>query len=63
VSRESCIRNRFVKCSPKQMFIGLIKSVSFRMVEQVARKVGKNVCRILVGEAKGKRLFGKHRYE
>jgi hypothetical protein len=45
------------------MFIELIKSVRIRTVEQVALTLAINVCRILVGNAKGERLFGKHRYE
>jgi len=33
------------------------------MAEHVSRRVKINVYRILVGKAKGKRLFGRHRYE
>ena len=33
------------------------------MAVQVASTLKINVCSILVGEAKGKRMFGKHKYE
>ena len=33
------------------------------MAEHVARTVQLNVCSVLVGKVKGKRLFGSHRYE
>ena len=47
----------------KQVVIELIKSVRIRKVEKLTPTVGINVCIILVGKAKGKRLSGKHRYE
>ena len=41
----------------------LTKSRRIRIAEHVVRTVKINVCNVLVGEAKGKRQFGKHGYE
>jgi hypothetical protein len=38
----------------------LTKSRRIRIAEHVARTVKINVCSVLVGKAKGKRMFGKH---
>ena len=49
-------------CLPKQM-LKANKYRRIRKADQVEITVKINVCNILVGEAKGKRIFGKHRYE
>jgi hypothetical protein len=59
-AQHTALRN--ARCNDKKNY-SVKKSLRIRIVEKVARRVEIHVCRILVGEAKGKRLFEKHRYE